>query len=79
MKRYITKNVQYQTLVFRSYHFLTSELENVGKVTELESRIKNKTRKTCHFFQGRDHKPFLEGFINLYEISVCSPIKIVTD
>lgn len=49
------------------------------KVTELESRIKNKTRKTWHFFQGRDHKPFLEGFINLYEISVCSPIKIVTD
>lgn len=48
------------------------------KATELESR-KKKQEKHAIFFQGHDHKPFLQGFINLYEISVCTPIKIVTD
>lgn len=27
-------------------------------------------RKTWHFSQGSDHKPFLEKVFNLYEISV---------
>lgn len=64
MKCYITKYVQYQTLIFRSYHFLTSGWENVGKDDEFKER--KERRKTWHFSQDHDHKPLLKVFFLIY-------------